>query len=1744
MRTFRQLLGLCLGVLLIGGTAMAQPMSGTYTIGDGTPADSFTTFTAAVAALTANGVGGPVTFNVEQLTYSESVAIPQITGASATNTITFRDAGHLDTPPLISATASPAVNLNGADYITFDGIDITLTVAGKVVQITGDADHNTIKNCTLTGTDQTSSSNYGVHITGGGNDYNVIENVTVNRTIYYPVYLAGVSGTSDVGNEVRNCTLVGGRYGVYLTYQNTTSVHDCDIQPGYDGLASTVCGINGNYQTPGEGPVAYGNKIHNIRGAGIVYAFYAQPGLNGLFKVYNNFVYDFVVTGSGALYGIYAALSASEFYFNSVWIGDVGTSGNVYGFYETTGATTVQLKNNIFLIDEPTTACWAIYRDTGTLTSDYNCVYSSGPGALYNMGREGSTNYPSLGTWQAGTSRDLNSLEGNPGFVSATDLHIQPQSSLLNGVGLDTAGITTDIDGDLRGSPPDIGADEYAFTPMAHDYGVNKLIGMVDPFIASTPVVIRAEVKNNGTNAETDVPVRLFYNGAQQDSVLLSLTSGEKDTVELDWTPPVPAGDQEFGTLVVTASCPSDTFAVNDSLKAKVRIVDPMSGVYDLGGGANNYATFGAAVTALTVRGVRGPVTFNVYPLTYSETVIIGPITGASATNTITFRDAGTFRTPPEIAGRLSLNGADYITFDGIDITNTASGSVVGITGGADYNTIKNCLLTGSSETSSMNYGVQFTYGDNDYNVLENVTINRSVYYLVYLNGAEGSPDSGNVVRNCTLIGGRTGVTFFYQIGTAVHDCDIQPGYDAATGNIYGIMCNFSTGAQFYRNQIHNIRGMPTSTYGCYGIEVNVYNVSAVLYNNFVYDFQVTGAGKVYGFRVEAGTTELYFNSVCIGDVSTTGNAYGFYEFVSELPTSAVMKNNIFQIAEPTNTSWVIYVYDGALTSDYNCFYGSGADYATGYIGSTYTTLADWQTGTGQDLNSVEGDPGFVSAADLHIQPQYSLLNGMGIAAGGITSDIDQDGRGSPPDIGADEYAHTPMAHDYGVNKWVGWVYAYIANTPVVIQAEVKNYGTNAETDVPVVLFYESVPQDTVLLSLTPGQKDTVELDWTTPDVSVQYGTLVVKAFCPSDTFAANDSVKGQVRVQGPPMSGVYNVGGGTPMHFATIGDAVSAVNLVGVSGAVTFNVYPITYNESVIIYETPGASATNTITFRDVGTLDTPPEIVSNSYALELFGADYVTFDGIDFTRTTTGSVVYVVQGADYNTIKNCLVTGQSESGTSNYGIRFSGGPNSHNLIENVTVNRTVYYPIQLQGNSSASDQGNEVSHCTLIGGRYGAYVYYQNGSVVHDCDIQPGYDGVTVEIAGIYAYTQTAGELWTAYGNKIHNIRGSRVNNAIYANPGTGGLFKAYNNFVYDYEVNVTGTTYYSYVLRAASGTVEFYFNSVNIGDVVTASTIYGFYGGTTAVLKNNIFRIAEPTATCYAINHVGGTLTSDYNCVYGTGTGYKMGRDGSTDYLTLALWQAGTVYDDHSVEGDPGFASATDLHINSQAAPVDSAGTPVAGINDDIDGDGRDAAFPDIGADEYPPGLRDFRVIGFVGLLAEYDSQTPYTIQADVQNNGHVNETNVPVRLYYDDVLQSTVLVTLAAGIRDTIDFAWTTPDTSYEVGTLEVQAFCPNDSIPANDSALANVTVIRPLAAVDSLTVFPDADAGDAILRWAPSAGANSYKVYRGNDYDFVIDGTTYIGQTATTTYTDVGVLATAGEKYYVVLASTDIIARGR
>src|SRR5271165_5326417 len=90
------LAAMLLGVLLFATGAKATGLSGTYTI-DASGSGNYTTFKAAIADLTNYGVSGPVVFNVTATTYAEAASVGVITGASATNTITFMGKGRLNT---------------------------------------------------------------------------------------------------------------------------------------------------------------------------------------------------------------------------------------------------------------------------------------------------------------------------------------------------------------------------------------------------------------------------------------------------------------------------------------------------------------------------------------------------------------------------------------------------------------------------------------------------------------------------------------------------------------------------------------------------------------------------------------------------------------------------------------------------------------------------------------------------------------------------------------------------------------------------------------------------------------------------------------------------------------------------------------------------------------------------------------------------------------------------------------------------------------------------------------------------------------------------------------------------------------------------------------------------------------------------------------------------------------------------------------------------------------------------------------------------------------------------------------------------------------------------------------------------------------------------------------------------------------------------------------------------------------
>ncbi|HLM02941.1 MAG TPA: Calx-beta domain-containing protein, partial [Pyrinomonadaceae bacterium] len=218
------------------------------------------------------------------------------------------------------------------------------------------------------------------------------------------------------------------------------------------------------------------------------------------------------------------------------------------------------------------------------------------------------------------------------------------------------------------------------------------------------------------------------------------------------------------------------------------------------------------------------------------------------------------------------------------------------------------------------------------------------------------------------------------------------------------------------------------------------------------------------------------------------------------------------------------------------------------------------------------------------------------------------------------------------------------------------------------------------------------------------------------------------------------------------------------------------------------------------------------------------------------------------------------------------------------------------------------------------------------------------------------------------------------------TGNLVA--NNFVYNVRANGTSGDQVAGIGVAGGNGDRIVFNSLSLtGDVdpgvAAASTTYGNAiringaNGTNnanfVVQNNSIYLDLSSSSTAalrfYAITlsastYSFGTGGLNYNNYYINpanaqlrtgGLGTNTGSAITTEFATLANWRTAltTPQDANSIQADPLYVSPTsDLHI-TPASPNESAGTTIAGVTDDIDGQTRPMGpTPDIGADEIAP------------------------------------------------------------------------------------------------------------------------------------------------------------------------------------------------
>ncbi|MBX7154753.1 MAG: immunoglobulin domain-containing protein [Bacteriodetes bacterium] len=355
-------------------TTASGTMVGTYTIGPS--GASFTSVKMAIDTMNAKGLAGAVVFELLPAYTSSVETFPltfgSITGASSTNTITFRPATGATNLTITGSNATAILDLNGIDYLRFDGrpggsgITSQLTISNtsattttlSTVRFINDATFNTFTYCTILGATINTTTG---SVSGGG-------------TIHFS------TGTSagNSNNTISNCN---------IGPVNSTTAVPYKAVYAYNATTSAMS-LNNTFSNC--------NIYDMFYPAGTNYWFYLGTG-NAAWVFNGNSIYQTQTrshTASNSNYVFYCASSSvnQKYTFNGNYIGgtapqcggtpmtiNIGASTTLtplfYGIYGTRSSSltdTMFITNNTFSNISWTTA--------STSSLGFNCVYSfSGP---------------------------------------------------------------------------------------------------------------------------------------------------------------------------------------------------------------------------------------------------------------------------------------------------------------------------------------------------------------------------------------------------------------------------------------------------------------------------------------------------------------------------------------------------------------------------------------------------------------------------------------------------------------------------------------------------------------------------------------------------------------------------------------------------------------------------------------------------------------------------------------------------------------------------------------------------------------------------------------------------------------------------------------------------------------------------------------------------------------------------------------------------------------------------------------------------------------------------------------------------------------------------------------------------------------------------------------------------------------------------------------------------------------------
>jgi PKD repeat protein len=519
------------------------------------------------------------------------------------------------------------------------------------------------------------------------------------------------------------------------------------------------------------------------------------------------------------------------------------------------------------------------------------------------------------------------------------------------------------------------------------------------------------------------------------------------------------------------------------------------------------------------------------------------------------------------------------------------------------------------------------------------------------------------------------------------------------------------------------------------------------------------------------------------------------------------------------------------------------------------------------------------------------------------------------------------------------------------------------------------------------------------------------------------------------------------------------------------------------------GATGNNTITFDGVDPLTRIVNFngttTTSDATIKILGTKNITIQnlGVKNMGTTYAMGIRIAnngaQMSDSITIKGCNieVPTYAPTGSSSWiglGITSSltsiAALSTSEIAENITVDGNTfiggYYGYGSYGSSTYYNNNYRIVNNTFNNQYYSSlYAYSYHEKIVIDNNTINNL-GVAVNTSGfgIYTYYNSGSTITrnricgqnAGYGLYNYYENNSRTNTSLIANNAIS-LGNAFNTY----------TTYGLYCYSPFNVTIAY--NSIkNVGNNSTANAgLYTYFSSTTYnnnVIVNNSMANFGPGYAMY----IGGSSNTtaqaciskmDNNNYYSNGTYPLRFVSNILTNTQLSLWSsstfAGATNDLNTLMVDPGYL--TDCNLPTISLDLDSNGTVVSGVTTDINGNTRNANFPDIGAHEFDGPTYNLKVIGISAPNAP-SSAGSTEVKVVIQNAGYANITSAnvnykinasgtPITLAYSGNLSfggidtvtfsGSKAYTIVSGVKDSI-YAFTNSPNGFQ------DQYLPNDT----------------------------------------------------------------------------------------------------